>query len=250
MKFSSKISLHPLTALLFFVGFLTGYFRYIVYIFLIVLVHELGHVFFAKIFKRRVVSIELLPFGGLTKMEGRISEDIFEDLLIAVGGIFFQTVLGYGLIMMNKMGILDARIYTFLNSYNIFIIGFNLLPACPLDGYKIVKLVAELFIPYRLASFMTCIVSFIVLGIAFIMNPTIFLDNAFILIFLLFSIVDEMKLQKYARARFYVERMNYDFYYSRLDVSNISMMYKNRVNYIDGVHEKECLKNHFTKEYH
>lgn len=95
MKLLNKIRIHPLLILLLFIGLLTGYVKYLLLIFLIVTVHELGHVVCASILKRDVVSISLLPFGGLTKMNSLVSENIYEDILIASFGIFFQTILGF-----------------------------------------------------------------------------------------------------------------------------------------------------------
>lgn len=248
MKLSSKVLLHPLTVVLFFVGFLTGYVRYIFYIFTIVFIHELGHVMVAKVFKRKVVSVTLLPFGGMTKMEGKISENIFEDLLIAIAGVFFQTILGYVLILVNNTGLISPFTFEFLNTYNIILIGFNLLPICPLDGYKIVKLASELFIPFKAAAIGAMGVSLCSLCCACVVSPELFQKNIFVFIFLVFMIVEEAKVQKYVDIKFYVERMNYDFYYSRIDVHHIKSMFKNRVNYIDGMHEKDFLKSHFTRK--
>lgn len=246
MKLSNKIELHPLTGLLFLIGFLTGYFKYIFFIFLIVLIHESGHVFFASIFKRKVASISLLPFGGLTKIEGKISEDIFEDLLIAIGGIFFQTILGFVLFFLHNKGYISSHTFEFLQTYNVIMIGFNLMPVCPLDGYKIVKLFGELIVPYKVAAAVAFAISVSSLMCASVLNFELLRDNVFVFVFLLFMIVEEVKMQKYATLKFYVERMNYDFYYSKINVRSIQNMFKNRINYIDGRHEKEVLKIHFT----
>lgn len=249
MKLSSKFKLHPLTLILFAVGLLTGYFKYIFYIFLIVAIHELGHVFIAKLFKRKIVQIEILPFGGLTKFEGKISEDIFEDLLIAIGGILFQTILGYSLFALKAYDLVGEKLFIFLNTYNIFIIGFNLLPICPLDGYKIVKLFAELFVPYRLAYVISLIFSTIFLIGAGLTNLDIVKNNTFVVIFMIFMLISEIKMLRYAEIKFYIERMNYNFLYSKRNIHDMKSMFKNKVNYIDGCHEREYLKSHFTSKY-
>lgn len=248
MKLSNKIKLHPLTVLVLGIGLLTGYFKYIFFIFFIVAIHEFGHVCMALIFKRKVVEIEILPFGGLTKMEGKISDDICEDLLIGVGGIFFQVLLGYLMVWMNYRGMIDVRLYEFLATYNIFIIGFNLLPICPLDGYKITKSFVELFVPYKLSYVLALVVSCLFLGGSLVLAWEILADNIFVLVFLIFSIFEEWKMRKYVLMKFYIERMNYDFYYTRADISCLSGMFKNRTNYINGIHEREYISRHLTRK--
>ena len=248
MKLFNKIKLHPLALFVLAAGLISGYFRYIMAIFMIVFLHELGHVFFAKLFKRKVVAITILPFGGLTKLEGKVSENIYEDLLIASGGIFFQTILGFAIIFLYLRGSLDWDFFKFLNTYNIFIIVFNLLPICPLDGYKMVRLICELAVPYKLAYGGAIIVSFLFLGGFVISRWDMCKNNFLVIVFLVFMAIQEIRTHKYACLKFYLERMNYHFYYARIDVPTMSAMFKNKINYIEGIHEKEYLRNHFTSK--
>ena len=62
-------------------------------ILLIIVVHEMGHLFFMRLFKRKVKSISVLPFGGVIKIDSFLSTNIYEDLLISIGGILFQLIL-------------------------------------------------------------------------------------------------------------------------------------------------------------
>lgn len=250
MNLSNKFKIHSLTWLMLFVGFLTGYFRYIVSIFAIVMIHECGHIFMMRIFKRKVISIEILPFGGLTKIDAMISENICEDLLICVGGIFFQTILGFVFLYLYDGGFLEYNLFKFLNSYNIFIILFNLVPICPLDGYKIVKLFGEMFLPFKKVQKLAISLSiFVILGISFYRLDMV-KDNIFVFIFLLFMCIEELKNEPFILNRFYFERMTYVFDYPRKNVKNIASIYKNRTNYVDGIHEQDVIKNYFTRITH
>lgn len=247
MGLSNKIKIHPLTLFVLSAGLLTGYFKYLLFIFSIVLVHELGHIFMMKVFRRHVTSIEILPFGGITKVDAKISENIFEDLLITVGGIFFQTILGAVLFAMYHEGKIDYRTFEFLNTYNILIILFNLLPICPLDGFKILKLFGELFFSFKRVYKCSIFVSILVILIAFLYKVDVVKDNIFVFTFLVFMCIEEMRNEPHIMNRFYVERMNYDFDYTRKNIKKLEAMHKNRNNYIDGVFEKEKLKNHFSR---
>lgn len=48
---------------------MTGYFREVLMVFLIVFIHELGHAGAAHYFKWRIHKVELLPFGGVAEVE-------------------------------------------------------------------------------------------------------------------------------------------------------------------------------------
>ncbi len=247
MKLSSKIRIHFLTLVFFFISFLTGYAKYLFFVFLIVFIHEMGHVLFAKIFKRKISKIEILPFGGLTKIDSLISTNIYEDLLIAAGGIFVQLLFGLYLHWMNEHFTISASTYEFLKNFNITIMAFNMLPICPLDGYKMLKLASEIFIPFKISFTTSVAVSFMVIGVLAVLKVSLIKNNIFIFVFLVYMTIEEIKNVKYIMNRFYLERVNHDFKYKRIDISNYKNMYKNRINYINGKHERKVLFKLFDK---
>ena len=81
------------TYVLMLLGLLSGYIKNIFIIFIIVLIHELGHVFFFYLFNYDVESVVIYPFGGVSKVSKRIHERIYKDVVISLGGIFFQILL-------------------------------------------------------------------------------------------------------------------------------------------------------------
>lgn len=250
MKLSNKVIVHPLTLGLLLICLFAGYVKYVFYIFMIISIHELGHIVIALAFNRRVESITFLPFGGLVKMDSLMSSDIFEDLLIASGGIFFQTVLGFIVAFLAQKSLLESSTAEFLSSYNRLIILFNLLPICPLDGYKIYKGMSELFFPYRLTFNVALLSSIIILIAISFLVPRLVLDNIFVFTFLVFMAIDEYKSRKYVLNRFYVERLNHEFSYPKKEVFKLKNLFKNRTNYIGGIHEKKVLQKFFTTKNH
>lgn len=246
MKFLNKIIIHPFTLILLFIGFLTGYFKYLIYIYLIVIIHELGHLTIALILKRKIVKFTIFPFGGLLKINSLISENIYEDLLIATGGIFFQTLFGYLLMFLEHNGLMMPYMYNFLTSYNKILIIFNLIPICPLDGYKILKLLSELFIPFKKTFTVSTIISGSLLCIITILKHEIIRDNILIFCFLFTMSIKEIKQVKFIMLRFYLERIYRKFDYPKKQIKKIDNMYKNKINYIELIHEKEFLKEQFT----
>ena len=87
------IKVNFLTIYFLLLLFLCGYVRVGLIIFFIVLIHELGHVFFIKLFKYKIESITIYPFGGITKIYKDINTPIKKELLIASGGIILQLIL-------------------------------------------------------------------------------------------------------------------------------------------------------------
>jgi len=248
MKFLNKIIIHPFTIFLLLIGLLTGYFRFLVYIFLIVLIHELGHLLIACFFKRKIISLTILPFGGLLKLNSLISENIYEDLLIATGGIFFQTIFGFLLMYLNYYSLIDMHTYSFLRFYNSILIIFNLIPICPLDGYKIMKLISELIIPFKKTFSLCIITSGVILILIILLGPNLVKSNILVFCFLFIMSIDEIKKVKYLVTRFYLERINRNFNYPKKNIKKIDSMYKNKINYIGNIHEKSFLKNLFTSK--
>lgn len=98
-----------------------------------IILHELGHLFFIKLFKQKAGKLNITIFGGqLECYIGNISN--IKILLINLGGI-----------MMNLFIIYFARFfsgyyYQVVLNYNYLLIIFNLLPIYPLDGYRIIEI--------------------------------------------------------------------------------------------------------------
>lgn len=240
-KLWKKINIHPITYIMILSMFICGLFKYFLIISSIVLIHELGHIIFAFIFKRKICKVKILPFGGLLIFDSYLSENIFEDLIISIGGIFFQLIFIY---ILNLFSIKYLRVF---NYYNTLIILFNLLPICPLDGYKIIKLLLELFCPYRKTFKYGFCVSTISIIILSYLKKYLVSTNILIMFFLIYQTSNEIKNLKYIMNRFYLERLHKSFNFKiKSNIKNISEMYKNRNNYINGESEEIFLKRYFN----
>lgn len=248
MKLSSKVTIHPVTVFFILAGFLSGYFKYIVLIILVVSIHEAGHYIVARIFKRDVGEVILLPFGGLLKMDSLVSSDIFEDLLISISGIGAQTILGFLILGLREVGLLDEATFTFLNSYNRTIIMFNLIPISPLDGYKMMKYSFEFFLPFKKTFTVACSIGTLVFLSLFLIDYHMILDNALVFSFLMMSMVQEIGHKRFWMMRFYFERMSRRFNYPLKEIKDYSRMYKNKVHSIKGIREDIYLSRVFTEK--
>ena len=101
-----------------------------------VLLHELGHAIVARRLGVDVSGIELSFFGGAAKMV-RLPKTANHELAIAAAGPAVSLALGglgLGLAALTHVGL-----FAWLGWTNLVIAGFNLIPALPMDGGRILR---------------------------------------------------------------------------------------------------------------
>lgn len=165
-------------------------------LFVIVTLHELGHSFAALNYGVPVEQIVLLPIGGVAQLK-EIPENPVQELVIAVAGpavnfalavLFGAVALAFNISLSNVVEIFTRApeitfesifLYTFY--YNLFLAVFNLLPAFPMDGGRILRALLATRIRYSRA---TAVAVSIGRGIAFLMGLYGFLGGGFFIIIL------------------------------------------------------------------
>lgn len=107
-----------------------------------VLAHEFGHSVVAMSQGLKVRGITLLPFGGVSNIEGNASRPRNEFLIAFAGPV---TSLVIGIAMVGWWIALGRQVTTFhgvvffTGLMNILVAGFNLLPGYPLDGGRVLR---------------------------------------------------------------------------------------------------------------
>lgn len=125
-------------------------FIFIVLLFLFVLLHEFGHALMGKRFGVKTNHITLLPIGGVAAME-HIPEKPWQEMLIAFAGPAVNFVLAiFFLILLAFTGHVpaisdwwspvsnDNMIYSLFTT-NVMLFSFNLIPAFPMDGGRVLR---------------------------------------------------------------------------------------------------------------
>lgn len=127
-----------------------GQFWFILLLFFFVLLHELGHALVGQRFGVKTSSITLLPIGGVANME-RMPEKPWQEFWIAIAGplvnLFLALVIGGILFVDGGLASLPFRpaspvsdnLWVNLLSVNLMLFGFNLIPAFPMDGGRILR---------------------------------------------------------------------------------------------------------------
>ncbi len=114
----------------------------VVALFACVLLHELGHALTAQRHGIRTHDITLLPIGGVARLE-RMPTESRQELLIALAGPAVNLVIAavaYGALALwpdpDPLGFVPR-----LAAANLALMGFNLLPAFPMDGGRVLRAV-------------------------------------------------------------------------------------------------------------
>jgi Zn-dependent protease/CBS domain-containing protein len=121
-------------------------------LFACVLAHEFGHIFTARALGVPTPDVTLLPIGGVARLE-RIPEKPSEELLVAIAGPLVNVAIAAALIGLaganlgTNLGARDlsladithARLIDRLAAVNIFLAVFNMIPAFPMDGGRVLR---------------------------------------------------------------------------------------------------------------
>lgn len=133
-----RIRLHPLFIALFLFAVGVGLWRDMVVLFLLIMLHELGHAMAANYLGYEVEEVSLLPFGGVAKLaNGSIGFRPKNEALIAAAGPFVNLLLVAVAWAVYAMGTWSETFYHMVVQMNLWIAVFNLLPGLPLDGGRV-----------------------------------------------------------------------------------------------------------------
>lgn len=115
------------------------------------LLHELGHAAIARREGMEIDGITLWVFGGVARFKGMFPS-AGAEFRIAIAGPLVSLALGIGLIAVAVVVPLPAAvdgIVSWLGRINLILLAFNMLPALPLDGGRVLRSVLW----YRMADF-------------------------------------------------------------------------------------------------
>lgn len=172
-------------------------------LFVLVTLHELGHSFAALHYGVPVRQIVLTPIGGMAQLSN-IPDKPVQEFVIAVAGpavnVVIAILMGVTAVLFNlpirnpltvisgAVGFGATAIFSYVFIYNIFLALFNLLPAFPMDGGRILRSLLALRLDYVQATRIAAAIGqgvAVLMGLYGLFNGGVFL--ALIAVFIFFA---------------------------------------------------------------
>jgi Zn-dependent protease/CBS domain-containing protein len=166
---------------------------FIILLFACVVAHEFGHIFAARRFGIETPDVTLLPIGGVARL-ARIPEEPYQELLIALAGpavnVLIAVVLlavfgsqadpsGLAAVENTKTALADK-----LTVVNIFLALFNMIPAFPMDGGRVLRALLAIRLGYvratKTAATIGQALAFVLGAIGLFYNPLLIFIGLFV----------------------------------------------------------------------
>lgn len=175
-------------------------------VFACVVLHELGHALTAKRFHFQTQDIILLPIGGLARMKGLPDRPLHEFLVAIMGPVvnIGIAILLYVILKLSGNFPASAEDIDFtrvnflfqLYAINIFLALFNLIPAFPMDGGRILRALIASRLPRakatKIAVYIGQFIATLFVLVGFFFNPFLI----FIGLFVFFGAWAELNMEK------------------------------------------------------
>jgi len=134
---------------------------FILLLFVCVLAHEFGHIFAARAYGIETPDVTLLPIGGVARL-ARIPEEPYQELLIALAGPAVNVAIAGVLLVLfgshaepNQLAAVESNriaLVDRLTVVNLFLALFNMIPAFPMDGGRVLRALLAIKLGYVSAT--------------------------------------------------------------------------------------------------
>ncbi|RXJ49446.1 site-2 protease family protein [Gelidibacter gilvus] len=175
--------------------------QFVLAVMICVLLHEMGHLLAARKFGIKTTKMVLLPVGGISTVD-KTTESPKEELLITLAGplvnIIIAGILFFAIPVSDYIGYNFLEYFTLLNEFsfknflfflfivNITLAVFNLIPAFPLDGGRILRAVLDFkfsrVTATRIATTISHVIAIFLLLTGLLFNPILLFLSLFLLI--------------------------------------------------------------------
>jgi stage IV sporulation protein FB len=149
---------------------------FMVLLFCCVLLHEFGHILTARAFGVTTPDVTLLPIGGVARLD-HIPEQPREEFLVAIAGPLVNVAIAVVLLLIAGARIdptplaavddVKVPLIDKLAVVNLFLAAFNMIPAFPMDGGRVLRAALAARLGFTRA---TSIAATIGQGVAFLLG--------------------------------------------------------------------------------
>jgi stage IV sporulation protein FB len=214
--------------------------------FILVIMHEGVHFIVAKKLGFKGFDIEILPIGAVLRLQDLDDADPKEDLIISISGPLFNLILAIIAFLLNK--VFDNYYLYLLYMSNLSLGVFNLIPAFPLDGGRIVRDILAFKTFYKRANRITVRISYIIGGLIITYSSVLFFlgkKNISLMVIGVFIIIasykekerivylimgDIIKKKSKFMKKGYIENRSISIYYKKTLLEALSIVDKNKYN--------------------
>ena len=183
---------------------------FILCLFICILLHEFGHSLTAQRFGVKTKDIILSPIGGLARLES-IPEDPIEELKITINGPMVNLVIAGILALIiaaigldfnpgfnhGRIEIVGGNFLQWLLYMNIGVFVFNLIPAFPMDGGRILRSLLSIKLGRMRATFWASLIGKI-FAVLFVLYAAI---NGFFMLAIIGPFIFFLAGQEYQQVR-------------------------------------------------
>lgn len=242
-----NIKIHNSTYIVLLLSFLAGYFEYIYLFLLIIVIHEIGHMFFSLLLNIKISQIVIYPFGGITKYNEDLNIYTNYELFILLGGITFQLLFYFLCNYMYNISFITLHVFQIIKKANFILLSFNFLPILPLDGGRLINIIIDKLLPYKMSNTISLIISIIFVFIFSYLKHSYL--SILLTLFLIKSIIIEMNNIKYKYNKFLLERYLNNYKFNKIKIIKNKDSFRRDYNHIiNNVFESDYLHKLFDRK--
>lgn len=217
--------------------------------FIMLMIHEVGHVLMGVYLQLQLHQLTIYPFGIFADYDNLDHYPSKYEFLMAISGPLFQIFNFILLNLLYQYQLLSLNQLDYYQMLNVQMAIFNILPIYPLDGGRVLRSICMHIFPYGIALKMTYVISMFIFIFVVFHVSNIWLI-AFVVLYSYF-IIKEFQLLLEKKLLFYYHRFTHDvFYKDKLhgfgdlykDYHNIIIYHKKRL------YERQWISRYFDKK--